>query len=326
MDLRGVNREFRRSRTSLRSPAPVVHAVRDVSTQIQAGGRWGLVGESGSGKSTLLRLVSGLDRPTSGEIEVEGQSIHDRSPGQLGWLRRRLQVVFQDPMSSLDPRMTVRQIVAEPLRAQRIGSRSEQHDRVAELLAQVGLRADHADRYPHQFSGGQRQRISLARALAPRPHILVADEPVSALDVSVRAQVLNLIDRLVAENGLTLILVSHDLSVVRHLCDRIAVMQRGQIVEEADAEPLFDDPQHPYTRSLLASIPRLQQALAGRTALDLAQETLASAHDQDSAVGSDGPGLVTDDPPGVEATADAIDLAPTLDPQTGRPIDPEVRP
>ena len=269
VELRSVHREFRRRRTSLLSAPPVVHAVRDVSLTIPRGERFGLVGESGSGKSTLLRMICGLDRPTSGEVYVEGRPVHDRSPRQLGWLRERLQLVFQDPMGSLDPRMRVRDIVAEPLVAQ--GRHEGREERVVELLERVGLSADAADRYPHQFSGGQRQRISVARALAPGPGILVADEPVSALDVSVRAQVLNLIDEVVEDFGLTLIFVSHDLSVVRHVCDRIAVMRRGEIVEVAPTDQLFAEPAHDYTRSLLAAVPDLHAALAGRTAEELAQ-------------------------------------------------------
>ena len=270
VQLRGLNREFRRRRTSLREPAPVVRAVRDVDLSIARGERFGLVGESGSGKSTLLRIICGLDKPTSGEVYVEGRPIHDQPSWRLGWLRERLQLVFQDPMSSLDPRMRVREIIAEPLVAQ--GKREGKRERVDELLQRVGLSVEDADRYPHQFSGGQRQRISVARALAPRPGILVADEPVSALDVSVRAQVLNLIDEVVESFDLTLIFVSHDLSVVRHVCDRIAVMRRGEIVELAPTEKLFTDPQHDYTKSLIAAIPQLRTALAGRSAQDLAQD------------------------------------------------------
>ena len=268
IELREVCRDFRRPRTSLREAPPVVHAVRDVSLTVARGERMGIVGESGSGKSTLLRLICGLDRPTSGEVLVEGQPVHARSPRQLGWLRETLQLVFQDPMSSLDPRMRVRDIVAEPLAAQ--GIDGDHARRVAELLERVGLDPEAADRYPHQFSGGQRQRISVARALAPDPDILVADEPVSALDVSVRAQVLNLIDEVVDGLDLTLVFVSHDLSVVRHVCDRIAVMRQGEIVEVGQTEALFAEPQHDYTRSLLAAIPDLQAALAGRSAQDLA--------------------------------------------------------
>ncbi|WP_131105882.1 ATP-binding cassette domain-containing protein [Ornithinimicrobium sufpigmenti] len=268
VELRGVDRQYRRPRTSLRESPPVVHAVRDVSLSIERGERFGIVGESGSGKSTLLRLICGLDQPTAGEIYVEGRPVHDQPGRRLGWLRQTVQLVFQDPMSSLDPRMRVGEIVAEPLVAQ--GRREGSAARVAELLERVGLSADMVDRYPHQFSGGQRQRISIARALAPDPAILVADEPVSALDVSVRAQVLNLIDEVVDGFDLTLIFVSHDLSVVRHTCDRIAVMQHGEVVEVAPTEELFAAPEHPYTRSLLAAVPDLRSALAGRTTEDLA--------------------------------------------------------
>ncbi|WP_153397590.1 ATP-binding cassette domain-containing protein [Ornithinicoccus halotolerans] len=261
VSLRDVHREFRRPRTSLRHDPAVVHAVRGVSLDIAAGERVGIVGESGSGKTTLLRLLCGLDTPTSGEVYVQGRPVHDQPARRLRWLRRELQLVFQDPMGSLDPRMRVGQIVAEPLVAQRIGSRAERRARVTELLERVGLPAEAADRYPHQFSGGQRQRISIARALAPRPHVLVGDEPVSALDVSVRAQVLNLVDEVVDGYGLTLVLVSHDLSVVRHVCDRVAVMRQGELVEVAPTEQLYRDPQHPYTRELLASVPHLADAL-----------------------------------------------------------------
>ncbi|OLT41952.1 diguanylate cyclase [Serinicoccus sp. CNJ-927] len=269
VELRGVCRDFRRPRTSLREAPPVVRAVRDVTLTIGQGERFGIVGESGSGKSTLLRLICGLDRPTSGEVLVEGRPVGDQPARRLGWLREKLQLVFQDPMSSLDPRMRVRDIVAEPLVAQGIGG--DHGARVRELLERVGLDPDAADRYPHQFSGGQRQRISVARALAPDPDILVADEPVSALDVSVRAQVLNLVDEVVDGLDLTLVFVSHDLSVVRHVCDRVAVMQDGQVVEVGETEQLFAEPRHAYTRSLLAAIPDLHAALAGRTAQDLAR-------------------------------------------------------
>lgn len=269
IELREVCRDFRRPRTSLREAPPVVRAVRDVSLTIGRGERFGIVGESGSGKSTLLRLICGLDRPTSGEVLVEGRSVGDQPARRLGWLRTTLQLVFQDPMSSLDPRMRVRDIIAEPLVSQGIGG--DHAARVAGLLEQVGLDPDAARRYPHQFSGGQRQRISVARALAPDPDILVMDEPVSALDVSVRAQVLNLIDEIVDGLDLTLVFVSHDLSVVRHVCDRVAVMQAGEVVEVGPTERLFAEPEHAYTRSLVAAIPDLQAALAGRSAQELAR-------------------------------------------------------
>ncbi|GAA1147882.1 ATP-binding cassette domain-containing protein [Ornithinicoccus hortensis] len=280
ISLRGVGRDFHRARTRLTERPPVVHAVRDVTVDIAPGERFGIVGESGSGKSTLLRMICGLDRPTTGEILVEGTPIHASPPRRLGWLRQRLQLVFQDPMSSLDPRMRVGDIVAEPLVGQRIGTPAERRARVAELLERVGLSADAAKRYPHQFSGGQRQRISVARALAPNPAVLVADEPVSALDVSVRAQVLNLLDEVVDGFDLTLVFVSHDLSVVRHVCDRVAVMRQGEFVEVAPTEQLYVDAQHPYTRQLLAAVPRLDAALAGRTATELAARTLAATEEE----------------------------------------------
>ncbi len=247
----------------------MVRAVRDVSLSVGRGERFGVVGESGSGKSTLLRLICGLDRPTSGEVLVEGRSIGDQPARRLVWLRQRLQLVFQDPMSSLDPRMRVHDIIAEPLVSQGIGG--DHAARVGELLGRVGLDPEAARRYPHQFSGGQRQRISVARALAPDPDILVMDEPVSALDVSVRAQVLNLVDEIVDGLDLTLVFVSHDLSVVRHVCDRVAVMSSGEVVETGETERLFAEPGHDYTRSLVAAIPDLRAALAGRSAEDLAR-------------------------------------------------------
>ncbi len=271
--LQGVTREFRRQRTSLVTPAPVVHALRGVTLDIARGERFGIVGESGCGKSTLLRIIAGLDQPTAGVVEVEGTDISRLPERRLGFLREQLQLVFQDPMGSLDPRMKVRDIIAEPLVAQ---GKRDTLPRVLELLEAVGLQAEAADRYPHQFSGGQRQRISIARALAPDPHILVADEPVSALDVSVRAQVLNLIAALVDRLSLTLVFVSHDLSVVRHVCDRVAVMSHGEVVEVGPTDQIYDDPQHPYTRQLVAAAPRLRAALAGRTAADLAADTLAA--------------------------------------------------
>jgi peptide/nickel transport system ATP-binding protein len=215
----------------------------------------------------LLRIIAGLDRPTSGSVLIEGREISGLRERKLKFLRERLQLVFQDPMGSLDPRMRVHDIVAEPLVAQGESGRKE---RVIELLEAVGLRPEAAHRFPHQFSGGQRQRISIARALAPRPDILVADEPVSALDVSVRAQVLNLIADLVEQLSLTLVFVSHDLSVVQNVCDRVAVMREGQIVEIGPVEQVYNEPRHPYTRQLIAAIPTLGKALSGVTTADLA--------------------------------------------------------
>ncbi|RZQ64954.1 ABC transporter ATP-binding protein [Amycolatopsis suaedae] len=231
-------------------------ALRGVSFQVEAGRRFGVVGESGSGKSTLVRLLAALDRPTSGRITFRDRRIDDLPERRLGFLREELQLVFQDPMGSLDPRMKVRDIIAEPLRG---AGRAE---RVAELLDAVGLPADSGARYPHQFSGGQRQRICIARALAPRPSVLLADEPVSALDVSVRAQILDLLDDLVRRFDLTLVFVSHDLSVVRHVCDTVAVMRRGEIVELGPVERVYEQPEHEYTRELIAAAPDLGRVLA----------------------------------------------------------------
>ncbi len=266
MTVTDLRRDYRRPRTSLREKGPVVEALKGVSFEVERGERFGIVGESGCGKSTLLRLLAGLDRPTSGQIRVDGRDIVGRREKDLGFLRSSLQLVFQDPMGSLDPRMRVRDIIAEPMVAQGIGGRPA---RVAELLEAVGLPSSAGDRFPHQFSGGQRQRISIARALAPKPSILLADEPVSALDVSVRAQVLNLITDLVDDLGLTLIFVSHDLSVVRHVCDRVAVMSDGLVVETGPTEEIYERPQHDYTQRLLRAAPTMRRALEGAGAADL---------------------------------------------------------
>lgn len=243
-------------RAGLLGRGRVVPALRGVSFDVSAGQRFGVVGESGCGKSTLLRLLTALDEPTSGSVEVAGEPVSGRRERQLGWLRDSMQIVFQDPMGSLDPRMKVTDIIAEPLRR---ASSAQRSGRVAELLDQVGLAPDSAGKYPHEFSGGQRQRIAIARALVTRPKILIADEAVSALDVSVRAQVLNLLDDLVREYQLTMVFVSHDLNVVRHSCDAVAVMQAGRIVEAGPAEAVFASPQHPYTAELAAAVPKLSE-------------------------------------------------------------------
>ncbi|WP_152363355.1 dipeptide ABC transporter ATP-binding protein [Microlunatus speluncae] len=257
----GVSRIFRRPRRSLFRPGDQVQALNNIDLEIRSGDRFGIVGESGSGKSTLLRLISGLDRPTSGSIAFDGTEISHQPESRLGFLRRDLQVVFQDPQASLDPRMRVRDIIAEPMVSLGIPGVDA---RVAELLAAVGLPPDAARRFPHQFSGGQRQRISIARALSPRPRVLVADEPVSALDVTVRAQILDLLLDLVRDYRLTLIFVSHDLSVVRYLCDNVAVLHDGEIVERGPTAEVYARPQHPYTRELLAAVPTL--TVAGQVA------------------------------------------------------------
>ncbi|MFT4216102.1 MAG: ATP-binding cassette domain-containing protein [Micropruina sp.] len=238
-----------------------VRALDGVSLQVRAGQRLGIVGESGSGKSTLIRLMAALDRPTSGSVTFEGQQISGLREPRLGFLRAAVQLVFQDPRSSLNPRMTVGSIVTEPLRSRHLRGALEPVDagvRLREVLQAVDLPADAASRYPHEFSGGQRQRIAIARALAPDPRVLIADEPVSALDVSVRAQVLNLLADLVAARGLTLIFVSHDLSVVRHLCDSVVVLRAGRIEEQGPSEQVFAQPSADYTRALIAAIPRLR--------------------------------------------------------------------
>jgi peptide/nickel transport system ATP-binding protein len=245
-----LHRTYRRGRKN-------VEALRGVSFEVAAGQRFGIVGESGSGKSTLVRLLAALDRPTGGSIEFRGTRIDDLPERRLKFLRDDLQIVFQDPMGSLDPRMRVRDIISEPL-----DRNYDRAERLRELLDAVGLPQDAASRYPHQFSGGQRQRISIARALAPYPKVLVADEPVSALDVSVRAQILNLLADLVERYDLTLVFVSHDLSVIRHVCDTVAVMRQGKIVELGAVGQVYQQPAHPYTRELIAAAPTLRGALA----------------------------------------------------------------
>jgi oligopeptide/dipeptide ABC transporter ATP-binding protein len=231
-----------------------IHAVCDVSFELLEGETLGLVGESGCGKSTTARLVLNLIKATSGEVFYEGKDLTTLSSKEMRTLRRDLQIVFQDPYASLDPRMPVNEIVAEPLR---IHGSYDQGGRelVRDLLRTVGLKPEHGNRFPHEFSGGQRQRIGVARALALRPKVLVLDEPVSALDVSIQAGVLNLLDELQTELGLSYLFVSHDLSVVRHIADRIAVMYLGRIVETGPAEALFGSPGHPYTQALISAIP-----------------------------------------------------------------------
>ncbi len=233
----------------------VVRAVDGVDLAIRQGETFAIVGESGCGKSTLARLLVRLIEPTAGRVVYDGRDIGDLSQTELRALRREMQFIFQDPFSSLNPRMTVGALVEEPLRTHGIGAPSERRAAVARLLVRVGLRPEHADRYPHEFSGGQRQRIGIARALASAPRILIGDEPVSALDVSIQAQVVNILEDLKDEFGLTLIVIAHDLAVIRHMSDRVAVMYLGEIVEVGPVEALFSDPRHPYTEALLAAIP-----------------------------------------------------------------------
>ena len=231
-------------------------AVDGVTFDIAPGETVGLVGESGSGKSTVARAVIGLVKADGGKVEFDGTDITRFTPQQLKAVRREMQMVFQDPYASLNPRLTVRDVIAE---AWRVHTGVVPHDRwtaeVKELMARVGLNPDHSDRYPHQFSGGQRQRIGIARALALRPRLIICDEPVSALDVSVQAQVLNLLDDLQDELGLAYLFISHDLSVVEHLCDRVLVLHHGVVAEEGPTRDVFDRPQDDYTRALLAAVP-----------------------------------------------------------------------
>src|SRR2546425_3766764 len=233
----------------------IVKAVDGVSLDIRAGETLGLVGESGCGKSTLGRAILRLTQPTSGQVLFRGQDLAALSNSAMREQRRHLQIIFQDPYASLNPRMTVGQIVSEPIETFRLAGGEAKKKRVQELLEMVGLSARFLKRYPHELSGGQRQRVGIARALAVRPDFIVADEPMSALDVSIQAQIANLLMTLREEEGLTWLFVSHDLRVVRHLCDRVAVMYLGRIVEEAAAAPLYAGPRHPYTRALLAAVP-----------------------------------------------------------------------
>jgi peptide/nickel transport system ATP-binding protein len=254
LDVRNLVKEFTRTHRPFRTPS-VVRAVDAVTFSIEAGETFGLVGESGSGKTTTGRCILRLIEPTSGEVEFNGENVLAFDRTRMRQARREMQIVFQDPYSSLNPRLRAGAIVEEPLVIHGVGSRTERQERVAELFRLVGLDPDQRVRYPHQFSGGQRQRIGLARALALHPSLIVADEPVSALDVSVQAQVVNLLMDLQQRLSLTYLFIAHDLRLVRHICGRVAVMYRGRIVEMGNTETLFEVPAHPYTRALLSAIP-----------------------------------------------------------------------
>lgn len=255
LSVHGVSRQFPVGKRWPLAPQRTLKAIDDVDLELHAGETLGLVGESGCGKSTLARIVVGLDRPTSGDVRFDGQSLTKLSPAELRKLRRRFQIVFQDPYASLNPRMTVHDSIAEPLENYLHLSSDEIGQKVRALADSVGLGSHHLDRFPHELSGGQCQRVGLARAIAVGPDLIVADEPVSALDVSVQAQILNLMLEIRDRMGLAMVFVSHDLSVVAHLADRVAVMYLGRIVETGPTEQVFDDPRHPYTQMLLGSVP-----------------------------------------------------------------------
>jgi len=254
LEVRHLTRDFE-SRRGLLQRSRVVRAVDDVSFDVLEGETFGLVGESGSGKSTTGRCILRLIEPTSGEVRFRGKNLLALPREAMRLERRHLQIVFQDPYSSLNPRLKVRQIVEEPLIIHGIGDKASHRARVEELFGLVGLDPSHLDRFPHQFSGGQRQRIGLARALALEPSLIIADEPVSALDVSVQAQVVNLLMELQARLKLAYLFIAHDLRLVRQICDRVAVIYRGRIVELSEAERVFSQPRHDYTRALLSAIP-----------------------------------------------------------------------
>jgi len=283
LELRGLTKTYRlREGGALRPTHTALHAVRDVSLTLPRNAILGLVGESGSGKTTTGMIALRLTEPTAGQIIVGGTDITHLGHGALKPFRRRMQVVFQDSYSALDPMFTLAQIVAEPLHIHGLGSPREQTQQALDWLERVGLHRSYGGRYPHELSGGQRQRVAIARALILRPDVLVADEPTSALDVSVKAQIINLLQDLQAEMGLSILFISHDLSVVRSLTDRVAVMFNGRVVEEAPTEAIFTDARHPYTRALLDAIPALHprdrrvRTFASRDALEAATPRMAA--------------------------------------------------
>ncbi|MEK2645668.1 ABC transporter ATP-binding protein [Bdellovibrio sp. BCCA] len=259
LEAKNVKKHFPIRKGLLLREVASVKAVDDVSLVVRKGETLGLVGESGCGKSTLGRTLIRLYEPTAGAIDFDGQDFLSLKGEALRKKRKNMQMIFQDPYASLDPRMTVGQIIRQPMDIHGVGSVAERNQRVLELIELVGLRKAHVNRYPHEFSGGQRQRISIARAIALNPELIICDEPVSALDVSIQAQILNLLKDLQEKLKLTYVFISHDLSVIEHTCDRIAVMYLGKIVEIAERDELFRNPQHPYTQALIGAIPRVGQ-------------------------------------------------------------------
>jgi oligopeptide transport system ATP-binding protein len=255
LEVRDLKKHFPIKSGILKRTTGTVYAVDGISFSVEKGETLGLVGESGCGKSTTGRAVLRLIEATSGSVVFEDIDVMKASSGDMQKLRRDMQIIFQDPYASLNPRMRVRDIVGESLKIHNIGTKAERRARVFELLETVGLSTEHADRYPHEFSGGQRQRIGIARALALNPKLIICDEPVSALDVSIRAQVINLLEDLQDELDLTYVFIAHDLSVVKHISDRVAVMYLGKVVEISDSKLLYDFPQHPYTEALLSAVP-----------------------------------------------------------------------
>ena len=255
LEVRDLKKHFPIKSGVLKRQTGTVYAVDGVSFDVEKGETLGLVGESGCGKSTTGRAVLRLIEATSGSVTFEGIDVMKAGSGDMQKLRRDMQIIFQDPYASLNPRMRVRDIVGESLKIHDIGTPDERKKRVFELLETVGLNAEHAERYPHEFSGGQRQRIGIARALTLKPKLIICDEPVSALDVSIRAQVINLLEDLQDEFELTYVFIAHDLSVVKHISDRVAVMYLGKVVEISDSRLLYDFPQHPYTEALLSAVP-----------------------------------------------------------------------
>jgi oligopeptide/dipeptide ABC transporter ATP-binding protein len=247
-----------------RGPSPMLQAVSDLSFSITPGETLALVGESGCGKTTLGRALAGLYAATRGAIRFKGEDLSAMTAAQRQQTRRAIQMIFQDPYESLNPRLSVSEVITEPLLIHGIGNRAERADRARELVAQVGLPGDALNRYPHQFSGGQRQRIAIARALGPEPELIVADEPLSALDVSIQSQILNLMSELREQRHLSYLFISHDLAAVHHLADRVAVMYLGRLVELAPRADLYDRPSHPYTRALIEAIPRVGQGRRSR--------------------------------------------------------------